>query len=168
MKLIPYYVACLLAVLVQVTLLGGDLSLNLVLAVVIVSSVYLRASDIVPIALICGLLLDLHTGNFFGFNMIFFVLAVLGAKFVLHLGERGNGYWSMIITLGILEILYLFIQFILVFSVERYYQLPAAAIIVLWQVILTILAGSLIYAVSIWWQGYIARSDSKKHWLWGR
>jgi hypothetical protein len=167
MKLAFYYLVCLLAVLLQITLLGGDYSINLVLAAIIATVAFLRASDVVPIALVCGLLLDLHSGTIFGFHIFFLLFAVLIAKFILHLGERSTGFWNFIFTLGILEVLLLFIQLVTIFSAEMYTQLSSYLVGAIWQVLVTLIAGALLYAGFIKMQDYLGSGRIKKHWLWG-
>jgi len=168
MKLALYYGTCLLAVLVQITLLGGNVSLNIVLATIIASAVFCRASDVIPIALLCGLLLDLHSGMFFGFNIFFLLFAVLIAKLVLHLGERASGFWNVIVTLGILEILQLFVQFVFIFSTDKYTQIGSFFMIAFWQLVLTLTAGAAIYGGFVALQDYLGGNGIKKHWLWGK
>lgn len=167
MKLAVYYLVCFAAVMVQITLLGGNISANIVLAAIVVSALYLRASDIAPIALICGLMLDIHAGTFFGLNTIFLVAAAMFAKFVLHLGERSSGYWNMVFTLVILEVLYLFIELALIFSADTLRQLFTVLSHDVWQVVLTLIAGSVLYAGSIWLQNYWGRGEIKQRWLRG-
>ncbi len=167
MKLFVFYLAALIAVLLQITLLGGAFTLNLVLAVIVVSTLQLRASDVAPIAILSGLLLDIHAGTFFGFNIIFLLAASLIAKYVLHLGERAVGFWNVIITLGLLEILYLFIQLVMVFSIERFRQLGTYFFAGVTQLLLTLLAGALLYMAAIWLQSYLSTGQAKKRWLRG-
>ncbi len=167
MKLFALYLTALLAVLVQVTFLGGSFTFNLVLAVIVVSTLQFRASDIAPIAIFSGLLLDLHAGTFFGFNIIFLLFASITAKYVLHLGERVVGFWNVMITLGLLEILYLFIQLVMVFSAERFRQLSTYFVSGLTQLLLTLLAGAVLYMAAIWLQNYQVSGQAKKRWLRG-
>ncbi len=167
MKLIVFYLGALAAVLLQVTMFSGSISVNLVLAVIVVSTLQLRASDVAPIAILSGLLLDIHSGTFFGFNILFLLIASITAKYVVHLGERAVGFWSVIVTLGLLEILYLFIQLVMMFSIERYRQLGVYFVSGLTQLILTLLVGSLLYMAAIWLQNYLTRGQAKKRWLQG-
>lgn len=168
MKLVFYYIVCLATVALQVTILGGDYSLNIVLAALIATAAFLRASDVIPIALVSGLLLDLHSGMPFGFNIIFLLFAVLIAKFVLHLGEKSTGFWNVIVTLGILEVLRLFVQLVLVFSVDKYQQLGTFMYSAIWQIGLTLVVGGLLYGFFIKMQDYIGAGRVKKHWVWGK
>lgn len=168
MKLVFYYIVCLVAVALQVTILGGDYSLNIVLASIVATAAFLRASDVIPIALITGLLLDLHTGMPFGFNILFLLFAVLIAKFVLHLGEKSTGFWDVIVTLGILEVLRLFAQLVLVFSVDKYQQVGTFVTSAIWQIIFTLLIGGILYGFFIKMQDYIGAGRVKKHWVWGK
>ncbi len=167
MKLVVFYLAALTAVLLQVTLLGGNFTFNLVLAVIVVSTLQLRASDVAPIAIISGLLLDIHSGTFFGFNILFLLFASLTAKYVLRLGERAVGFWNVMITLGLLEILYVFIQLVMVFSAEQFRQLSVYLANGITQLILTLLAGALLYMAAMWLQAYQSSGQAKKRWLRG-
>ncbi len=167
MKLIVFYLAALAAVLLQITLLGGSFTFNLVLAVIVVSTLQLRASDLAPIALVSGLILDIHAGTFFGFNMFFLLFAAVIAKYVVHLGERAVGFWNVIITLGLLEILYLFIQLVMVFSIERFRQLSSYFVAGVIQLTFTLIAGALLYMAAIWLQSYLNSGEVKKRWLRG-
>lgn len=149
------------------TILGGSFTFNLVLAVIVVSTLQLRASDVAPIAILSGLLLDIHSGTFFGFNILFLLFASVVAKYVLHLGERAVGFWNVIITLGLLEILYLFIQLVMIFSVERFRQLGTYFVAGITQLVLTLLAGAVLYIAAIWLQNYQSSGQAKKRWLRG-
>lgn len=149
------------------TILGGSFTFNLVLAVIVVSTLQLRTSDVAPIAILSGLLLDIHSGTFFGFNILFLLFASVVAKYVLHLGERAVGFWNVIITLGLLEILYLFIQLVMIFSVERFRQLGTYFVAGITQLVLTLLAGAVLYIAAIWLQNYQSSGQAKKRWLRG-
>ena len=98
MKLLALIVLFVLSILVQIFFLEGwqavGVTANIVLAFLIVSCLFVPLEQVLWLGLIGGLMFDFYNNADFGFNMGFYILAIVVAKYLLKFGENEYSWWK--------------------------------------------------------------------------
>lgn len=87
----------------------------------VVFSIFLSLEQLLYMALVVGLILDLSGGRDFGFNLSFLIFVVVFCKIIMKFGKRDIGLPLLCMLSCLLVVLYEFLRFVTIFSID---QLP--------------------------------------------
>lgn len=127
------------------------------LVAMVVFSVYLPTEQLLYMALVAGVVLDVSSGRDFGLNITFLLFVALFCKLVLRLGERNQSFAMVVLLSALLTVLYNFMLFVVVFSVDHYSELPSFLMSVVVQVGFVVGVAAVLYLL----MGWITRTNFK-------
>jgi len=98
MKLISLIVLFIMSIIAQIFFLEGwqvvGVTANIVLAFLVVTCLFIPLEQILWFGLIGGLMFDFYNNADFGFNMGFYILVIIVAKYLLKFGENEYSWWK--------------------------------------------------------------------------
>lgn len=98
MKLISLIVLFIMSILAQIFFLESwqvvGVTANIVLAFLVVTCLFIPLEQILWFGLIGGLMFDFYNNADFGFNMGFYILVIIVAKYLLKFGENEYSWWK--------------------------------------------------------------------------
>jgi rod shape-determining protein MreD len=127
------------------------------LVAIVVFSAFLPTEQLLYMALVAGVLLDVASGRDFGLNITFLLFVALFCKLVIRLGERNQGFAMVVLLSALLTVLYNFMLFVLVFSADHYPEIPGFLTSVVIQVGFVAGVAALLYLLV----GWIMRTNFK-------
>lgn len=98
---------------------GGIFAIPLCAVALVVMASFISTEQLLYMALAGGLVLDISSGNVFGFNIIFLLFVALFCKLAVRMGQRDQELMTIILLGGLMTLLYSFIQFVMVFKVDQ-------------------------------------------------
>ena len=152
MKNFLFWIFILFCVVLQISL-GSNIgpfrvAIPLCLITLIAYSVFLNNEQLLYMALVTGLVLDVASGRYFGLNMFFLLSVVVFCKFGLKLGERTQTLLVVIVTTVLFVVLYNFLQFAGMLNIDHIEALPAFGSQLGLQVVYSIVWVALVYAIA--------------------
>jgi len=158
MKNFLFWIFILFCAVLQVSL-GSNFgpfraAIPLCLITLIVYSVFVDNEQLLYMALVTGLVLDMASGRYFGLNMFFLLSAVVFCRFGLRLGERTQTLLVAVATTILFVVLYNFLQFAGILNIEHLQALLSFGSQLVLQVVYSIVWAILVYAIA----GAISRS----------
>ena len=98
MKLVGLVFLFVLSVIIQMFFLESwqvaGVTANIVLAFLVVSCLFIPLEQILWMGLVGGLVFDFYNNADFGFNMGFYILIVIVAKYIFKFGENEYSWWK--------------------------------------------------------------------------
>lgn len=125
-------------------------SVPLCLVAMVVFSVFVPTEQLLYMALVSGVLLDVASGRDFGLNITFLLFVALFCKLVLRLGERSQTLPMVLLLSALLTVFYNFMLFVVVFSADHYTELPAYITGLATQVLFAVGIAALLFALMTW------------------
>lgn len=152
MKNVIFWLFLIFSIILQISL-GQQfgfltVALPLCLVTLVVFSAFLPTEQLLYMALVSGVMLDSASGRYFGLNISFLLFVVLFCKLVLRLGERTQTMAVVISMAALLVVLYNFLQFVSVFSIDHLSEIRTFGSQLLLQVGYSIAWAALVYLIS--------------------
>lgn len=147
MKLALSWALIILLVLLQVIIgktFGLIFAIPLSVIGIIVLAAFVSTEQLLYMAFVSGLLLDLNSGGDFGLNLSFIIFVAIFCKLVMHFGVREYSWLNVIVLSTLLTTLYTFVLFFLVYSPEQlneatkylYRLIATDTIAIVWTIVL--------------------------------
>lgn len=132
---------------------------NILLAFIVVASLYVDTEQLLWAGLISGLSCDLYSSSDFGFYLGFYLLVVIVAKYVLKFGVIEFSWWRPLIYLAVVA----FIQLIVTsFGIFNSLSLWAVTKNIFTYVVLTMVIGLIWYLIMSQIDDFIKRLSIKR------
>jgi rod shape-determining protein MreD len=152
MKNFLFWVFILFCVALQISL-GSNfgpfrVAIPLCLVTLIAYSVFLNNEQLLYMALVTGLILDIASGRYFGLNMFFLLSVVVFCRFGLKLGERSQTLLVVLATTVLFVVLYNFLQFAGMLNIDHIEALASFASQLALQIVYSIVWVVLVYAIA--------------------
>ncbi|MDQ5943726.1 MAG: hypothetical protein QG675_494 [Patescibacteria group bacterium] len=117
--------------------------------VLIVFSLFIGIEQLLYMALVAGLILDLAGGSEFGLNISFLIFAVVFCKIIMRFGKRDIGLPLLVLLSCLLVVFYEFLKFVTVFSSDQLQGLSAYLSQTGLQIVATIGWTIILYYISL-------------------
>lgn len=122
MKLFLAWVLLILLAIMQVIVsqsFGFIFAVPLSVLAIVVFSLFLSLEQLLYMALVAGLILDLASGRDFGLNISYLIFVVVFCKIIMRFGKRDIGLPFLVLLNILFVILYEFLNFVTVFSADQ-------------------------------------------------
>ncbi len=153
MKTALFWLFLILSLILQISIGQNFAFLTVIfplcLVTLVVFSAFLPTEQLLYMALLSGVVLDSASGRYFGLNISFLLFVVLFCKLVLRLGERTQTMAVVVLMAALLVVLYNFLQFVSVFSIDHLSEVRNFGSQLLLQVGYSIVWASLVYLISV-------------------
>ncbi len=123
MKLVVTWLIVLVIIALQVSIGqsfgGGVFAAPLSLLAIVVLANFVSTEQLLYIALVSGVLIDVSSGVGFGYNIVLYLLIALFCKLAMRFGQREKSLTTILLLSGLITLLYNFLQFVGIFSVDH-------------------------------------------------
>jgi len=154
MKLALSWLILFFLIIFQITLGQSfgliGVALPLCLIAMVVFSVFLPTEQLLYMALTAGVVLDANSGRDFGLNITFLLFVALFCKLVLRLDERSQTLPMVLLLSSLMVIMYNFLLFVVVFSVDHLSEISSYMSQLGIQVGYTIICATLLFVLVSW------------------
>ncbi len=95
---------------------------NVLLAFIVVASLYAKTEQLLWMSLIAGLFCDLYSSSDFGFYIGFYLLTAIVAKYLLKFGEVEFSWWRPLVLLTFMCLVQVLVVSVGLFSMLSFYS----------------------------------------------
>ena len=117
---------------------------NILLAFLVVISLYSNTEQLLWMSLISGLMADLYSSSDFGFYLGFFILTAIVSKYVLKFGEIEFSWWRPLVFLAMVSAIQALVVGAGFYSASTFWNVTNTIIS---YVVLTVLSGVIWYLI---------------------
>lgn len=128
---------------------GFVFALPLSVVLLTVYSLFIRLEQLLYMALVAGLILDLASGREFGFNISFLIFTVVFCKIIMKFGKRDIGLLLLVFLSSLLVVFYEFLKFVVIFSADQIPGLSSYLSQISLQLVATIVWTVVLYYIAL-------------------